>query len=345
MREIDGSYGEGGGQLLRTSVALSAITGEPVHLYNIRAKRSNPGLAPQHLTAVKAVTALCSARVDGLEVKSQEITFRPGPLRSGRFVFDIGTAGSITLVLQAALPVAISCHQELQMTIIGGTDVRAAPPLDYFRHVLLPLLSGMGVSVKIKVGQRGYYPRGGGQVVVEVHPSPVLRPLILHRQENSVRIKSFAHISNLPEHIVQRMAASALAELKVFSAPIVELKVLNSSEAVGQGGVILLAAEMGNTRLGASGVAERGVPAERLGSEAGGFLREEILSGATLDIHSADQVLIYMALASAPSCFLARELSSHASTTIWLLQQFLPVRFEVRKEGKVVRVTAEPNRG
>lgn len=345
MREIDGSYGEGGGQLLRTSVALSAITGESVHLYNIRAKRSNPGLAPQHLTAVKAVAALCGAEVDGLEVKSREIIFRPGSLRSGRFVFDIGTAGSITLVLQAALPAAISCHQELQMNIIGGTDVRAAPPLDYFRYVLLPLLSGMGVSAKMEIGRRGYYPRGGGQVVVEVYPSPVLRPLVLHRQENPARITGYAHISNLPEHIIQRMVASALAELEIFAAPVVELEVLGSPEAVGQGGAILLSAELGNTRLGASGVAERGVPAERLGSEAGRLLREEVLSGATLDIHAADQVLIYMALANEPSCFLASELSSHTVTTIWLLEQFLPVRFGVREEGKLVRITTITHSG
>lgn len=347
MREIDGSYGEGGGQLLRTSVAIAAITRQPVHLYNIRAKRSNPGLAPQHLTAVKAVAALCGAEVDGLGVKSREVIFRPGALRSGQFDFDVGTAGSITLVLQAALPAAISCGQEVSMNITGGTDVRAAPPLDYFRHVLLPLLSSMGVRAKMEVVRRGYYPRGGGQVVVEVHPSPLLRPLLLDKREDLAGIVGFAHISNLPEHIVQRMVGSALHELSAFSnfkAPMIGLEVLGLGEAVGQGGAILLTADTSHTRLGASAVAERGVPAERLGSEAGQLLRQEILSGATLDIHAADQVLIYLALASGPSCFLARELSSHAATTIWLLEQFLPIRFQVGEEGHLIRVSAEPNR-
>jgi len=344
LREIDGSYGEGGGQLLRTSVALAAITGQSVHLKHIRAKRSNPGLAPQHLTAVKAVAALCGADVEGLKVKSQEIVFRPGPLRSGEFDFPVGTAGSITLVLQAALPVAVACGKKLRMTITGGTDIRAAPPLDYFRHILLPLLSRMGVKAKIDVSRRGYYPRGGGEVAVEVAPSRQIQPLILDVAGSLIKIGGVAHISNLPAHIVQRMVGAALAELTAFPAPTIEQIVLGVGEAIGAGGAIVLAAHMKHTVLGASATAQRGVPAEQLGSEAGHLLREEILSGATLDIHASDQVLIYLALAGGNSRFLARTLSSHASTTIWLLEQFMPVRFNVRPEGSLVRVEMRPHR-
>jgi RNA 3'-terminal phosphate cyclase (ATP) len=345
MREIDGSYGEGGGQLLRTSVALAAITGQSIHLHHIRAKRANPGLAPQHLTAVKAVAALCGAEVEGLEAKSQEILFRPGPLRGGRFDFSVGTAGSITLVLQAVLPVAVACGERLRISITGGTDVRAAPPLDYFRHVLLPLLSGMGVRARIDLWRRGYFPRGGGEVAVEVEPSLPLRPLILEVSGTLVEIRGFAHIANLPAHIVQRMASTALAELSAFPSPAIDQAVLGVDGAVGAGGAIVLAARMEHTILGASAVAQRGVPAEQLGSEAGQLLREEILSGATLDSHAADQVLIYLALAGGTSRFLARRLSSHAATTIWLLEQFLPVRFDVSQEGSLVRIKAESDRG
>lgn len=344
MREIDGSYGEGGGQLLRTSVALAAITGQSLRVYNIRAKRSNPGLAPQHLTAVKAVAALCGAQAEGLEVKSREIIFRPGRLRGGEFDFPVGTAGSVTLVLQAALPAAIACGEKLRMNISGGTDVRAAPPLDYFRYVLLPLVYSMGARAKMDVLLRGYYPRGGGQVAVEVEPSLPLRPLVLNASEGLDGITGVAHISNLPAHIVHRMANAALAELSTFPAPAIGLEVFGKDEAIGQGGAVLLTAHKEHSRLGASAVAERGVPAERLGAQAGQCLREEILSGATLDIHAADQVLIYLALASGASCFLARELSSHAATTIWLLEQFLPVRFHTNQEGHLIRVSAEPNR-
>lgn len=344
MREIDGSYGEGGGQLLRTSVALAAITRQPVHLCNIRAKRSNPGLAPQHVTAVKAVAALCGAHVEGLEVASLEISFRPGPLRGGQFDFSVGTAGSIPLVLQAALPVAIRCGETLRMNIIGGTDVRAGPPLDYFRYVLMPLLSGMGVRAKIELLRRGYYPRGGGYVAVEVEPAPSLRPLILDTSGKLAQIRGAAHTSNLPPHVVQRMVVSALAELSIFPPPAMDLPVLSVDKASGAGGAIVLTAEMEQTRLGASAVAQSGVPAERLGSEAGRLLRDEILSGATLDIHASDQVLIYLALAHGKSRFLARSLSSHAATTIWLLEQFLPVRFNISRAEHLVRIEAGPNR-
>ncbi|MHB1290640.1 MAG: RNA 3'-terminal phosphate cyclase [Sulfuricella sp.] len=342
MREIDGSYGEGGGQLLRTAVALSAITGEAIHVRNIRANRTNPGLAPQHLTAVMAVAKLCGAEAEGVEVKSREILFRPGRVRGGRFDFSVGTAGSITLVLQAALPVAVASGESLWLRVTGGTDIRAAPPLDYLRHVLLPLLSRMGVRARIEVLQRGYYPRGGGEVAVEVLPSLPLQPLILDAPGALREIRGYAHIANLPEHIVQRMASSALAELSAFPAPSIDQAVLGADEAIGAGGAIVLVAQMAHTILGASATAQRGVPAETLGSEAGRLLREEISAGATLDIHAADQVLIYLALAGGSSRFLARKLSSHALTTIWLLEQFLPVRFNIIEADSLVRVEVEP---
>jgi RNA 3'-phosphate cyclase len=344
MREIDGSYGEGGGQLVRTSVALAAITGQPVHLYNIRARRNNPGLAPQHLTGVKAVAELCNGTVEGLEAKTREITFRPGLLHGGEFGFHVGTAGSITLVLQATLPVAITCHEPVLMNITGGTDVPAAPPLDYFRYILLPLLLHMGVKAKIEVLCRGYYPRGGGSIAVKVEPSPAFEPLVLDKPGELAGIRGFAHISNLPAHIIDRMTASALAELTEFPAPAIDRAEFGRDKAIGSGGAILLSAEMGHTTLGASAVAQRGVPAERLGSGAGQHLREEILSGATLDIHASDQVLIYVALAAMDrrtSSFLARGLSSHAATTIWLLEQFLPVHFDISAHGSLVRIKVE----
>jgi RNA 3'-terminal phosphate cyclase (ATP) len=340
--DIDGSYGEGGGQLLRTAVALAAITRHSVRVRNIRAKRSNPGLAPQHLAAVKAVASLCGAEVVGLEVHSRDILFRPGSLRGGQFDFPVGTAGSITLVLQAALPVAIMCGERASMHITGGTDVRAAPPLDYFRHVLLPLLSPMGVTAKIDVRQRGYYPRGGGEVNIAVEPSPVLRPMILNAPGKLLDTRVLAPVANLPAHVGQRMAKSALTELSPFAIPAIELEALGRDKAIGPGGAIVSIGQLEHTRLGASAVAQRGVPAEQLGTESGRLLREEVLSGATLDVHAADQVLIYLALAGRASRFLARSFSAHAATAAWLLEQFLPVRFQIRPAGGLVSVTAEP---
>src|SRR5690606_24000370 len=168
MREIDGSYGEGGGQLLRLGCALAAITGEPVRVRNIRARRRPPGLAAQHAAAVRAVALLCGGDVEGAEVGSRELVFRPGRRRGGEFTIDVGTAGSVMLVLQALLPLAITAPAPTELRLIGGTDIRAAPPADYVRFVLLPLLTAMGARVELALVRRGYYPRGAGEVVVRV---------------------------------------------------------------------------------------------------------------------------------------------------------------------------------
>lgn len=342
MIEIDGSYGEGGGQLLRTAVALAAITGQALHIQNVRARRSHPGLAPQHLAAVKSVAALCGAEVEGLQLKSQEMVFHPARLRGGEFQFDVGTAGSITLVLQAVLPVALMGPERLVMEIRGGTEVRAAPPLDYFRHVFLPLLSLMGGRVSLHVVRRGYFPRGGGEVRVEVEPGARLRPLVLETRGALSEVRGIAHVSNLPAHITARMVRAAQEALPPVPAPHIEQQLLAWPQAIGQGGAIVLWAHCGNGVLGSAATAQRGVPAERLGEEAGCALRAEIESGATLDVHAADQMLVYAALANGPSHFTSRTLSSHASTTMWLIEHFLPVEFGAVRTGPLWHVDCRP---
>lgn len=343
MREIDGSHGEGGGQLIRTAVALAAISGTEVSIRNVRARRANPGLAAQHVAAVRAVAALCDAQVNGLQVGSQELTFRPGRLHGGRFQFDVGTAGSLTLVLQAVLPAAAACGEPVHLRLTGGTDVKAAPPLDYLCHVLLALLARMGLQTRVTLLRRGYYPRGGGEIETEILPVTALHPLLLDTPGPLEAIHGTAHIANLPGHIVERMRLASLQELTEFADARIEGRVLGRDEAIGQGGAVVLWAKTANTLLGAATVAERGVPAERLGEEAGRALRAEIQSGATLDIHTADQMLIYLAMAQAPSCFLVRTLSTHAQTTIWLLEQFLPVHFTVTPVGELTRVDVYPS--
>lgn len=341
MREIDGSYGEGGGQLLRTACALSAITGEPVRLHDIRARRSPPGLAPQHLTAVKAVAALCDAHVEGLELRSPELIFRPHRLRGGEFRFDIGTAGSITLVLQALLPAAHHADAPVRIHLTGGTDVRAAPPLDYLRFVLLPLLAQMGAEVGLTLQRRGYYPRGGGVVEVVVQPRR-LKPLQIEAPGAVKEIRGVAHIANLPAHIVTRMQQTAVRLLADIARVEIEQQLLDRDQAIGQGGAIVLWAHTAHALLGGSEVAQRGVPAERIAGTAAQALREEISAGATLDIHASDQILIYCALAQGPSSFLARTLSSHAQTTLWLLRQFFPLRVDTRPVSACTRLDIEP---
>jgi RNA 3'-terminal phosphate cyclase (ATP)/RNA 3'-terminal phosphate cyclase (GTP) len=342
LLEIDGSHGEGGGQLLRTAVALSVISAQPLRIVNIRIRRANPGLAPQHLTAVKALAEVCGAEVEGLAPKSLQLSFRPGPIRAGTYEFDVGTAGSITLVLQALLPVAVSSGQAFSFRIRGGTDVRGAPPMDYLRYVLLPLLARLGAVVRVDILRRGYYPRGGGDVQVDIAPCPGLRPLMLEAQGDLQAIRGYVHVANLPEHIALRMAQAAR---EVLNAPVpthLAHAVLGWDEAIGMGGGILLAACCAHTTLGASALAQRGVPAERLGEEAARELRATLASGATLDLHAADQLLVYLALASGPSRFHAQALSSHAETALWLIGQFLPMTAQVAPAGQGVAVTIRP---
>jgi RNA 3'-phosphate cyclase len=341
MRDIDGSYGEGGGQLLRTACALSAITGAPVRLHNIRARRAPPGLAPQHLTAVKAVAALCDAQVEGLEVRSEELIFRPRKLRGGEFRFDVGTAGSVTLVLQALLPVALVCGAPVRIHLTGGTDVRGAPPLDYLRFVLLPLLAQMGADVQLTLRRRGYYPRGGGELEVVVQPRR-LQPLRIEAPGAVQEIHGIAHVGNLPAHIVTRMQQTAARRLADIAPVEIEPHILGRDQAIGQGGAIVLWARTAHALLGGSEVAQRGIPAERIAETAVQALREDLLAGATLDIHASDQILIYAALAQGPSSFLARTLSSHAQTALWLLPQFFSLRVNTRAAGACTRVDIAP---
>lgn len=337
MLRIDASYGEGGGQLVRSAVALAAITGQAVRVDNVRIKRDKPGLAPQHLAAVRAVAALCSAHCEGLELRAQTFSFSPGRLRGGEFRFDVGTAGSVTLVLQALLPVLLCAPGPGRVIVSGGTDVRAAPPLDYFRRVLLELLRQMGATVGCRVLRRGYYPRGGGEVEVSVEPAR-WQPLQWLEPGALVSVEGVAHVANLPLSIAERMRDAAATRLADLGSPArFDAVVLGPEEAIGTGGAVVCWARRRHAVLGAARVAERGVRAEVLGEAAGAELAADLAAGVTLDIHAADQALIYLALAGGR--FSARVLSSHARTAMWLIEQFMPVRFEAVPISRGVAVT------
>jgi RNA 3'-phosphate cyclase len=341
MITIDGSHGEGGGQLVRLACALSALTGKPVRLNQVRARRAPPGLAPQHLAAVRAVAQLCKAETEGLALRTQEFSFRPGPLQGGEHRFDIGTAGSITLLLQAVLPVALAAPAACTFHIIGGTDVKAAPPFDYFRYVFVPLLQRLGLDVRVTLVRRGYYPRGGGEVQVRVQPGRPA-PLALDTPGALQELGGIAHVANLPAHIVERMQHTAAQILAEHGHARIATQQLSHTEAIGQGGAIVLWARLANTVLSGSEVAQRGIPAERIAEAAAQALLAELRAAITIDVHAADQLLIYLALAGRPAHFTARAYSSHAQTTAWLIEQFLPVRFAVQHAASHARIEVTP---
>lgn len=343
MLTIDGSHGEGGGQLLRLAAALSAITATPIELVNIRAGREQPGLFAQHLTAVRAVAQIAGGSLEGDVLRSTRLHLTPGAARPGNYHFDVGTAGSITLVLQALLPVLLGLAGESSVTVTGGTDVRQAPPLDYFRNVLLALLARAGVQAQCRLVRRGYSPAGGGEVTLRVRPAPLLSPvpLALERPGGLRRIGGCAHVARLPVSIAQRMRDSALAQLppELSAVAQVHLQAVDPEESAGPGGAIVLWAERDGAIVGAGAVAERGVRAEALGERVGRELAQDLALGATLDVHAADQLLVYLALSRQPAAFRTRELSRHARTAMWLIQQFLPVRFDEQPQHELTRVS------
>jgi RNA 3'-phosphate cyclase len=339
---IDGAHGEGGGQVVRTAVALAAIAGQPIDVTSIRARRDTPGLGAQHVAAVRAVAAICDAEVEGLAVGASAFAFTPHGLHGGDYRFDVGTAGSVSLVLQALLPVMLSCRERYRVSIIGGTDVPLAPPIDYMRWVLLPLLARMGARVDLEVRRRGYYPRGGGEVRVTCRGNE-LRPLILGTPGTLAVVSGSAHVAGMAASVAERMRRAAAERLRLGGLkPVqIEARALGQDEATGSGGAIVAVAETDMTRLGAAWVAERGVRAEEIGEAVGGQLSADLLNGAAVDVHAADQLLVYLALAGGGG-FTVRTVSSHAATGMWLIEQFLPVRFSIEERGRLARVTVTP---
>ncbi len=338
MIEVDGSHGEGGGQVLRTAVSLSAVLREPVRVRNIRSKRPNPGLAAQHVTAIMAVAELCDAEVNGLDVGSKEVTFLPGDLTGGVFEFDVGTAGSIPLVLQACILPASMSKSSVTMTVKGGTDTRWSPPIDFLRLVHLPMLERMGVSFDIDLVSRGFYPEGGGEVAAHVGRCPALKGIEVLEKGALVGVTGTAYAQNLPDHVVSRLKHAALKGLVGHAEAKVESD-LRSGRSTGAG--IVLAAAHENTVLGESALGQRGVRAETLGEACASGLVETMRSGATVDEHMLDQLIPYMALASGGSAVVAEEMTGHAETNIWVAERFLGSRFKTVKRDALVEVRVD----
>ncbi len=334
---IDGSMGEGGGQVLRTTIALSAVTGVPVKIVNIRAKRKKPGLQRQHLTSVKAVAALSNAVVKGLELGSTTLEFYPRELRAGEFRFDIGTAGSVTLVFQAIMPLLPFLPGRTSIVVTGGTDVPWSPTVDYVRGVVVPILSLMGLNVKVELIKRGHYPRGGGLVryVVEDPPGR-LEPLRIEKRGEIRMIQGLSHATMLPPHVAERQARSAVEYLREKLGNIKMLVDLekdpSGTRGIGPGSSIALWAICDHSVLGSDSLGERGKPAEKVGMEAAMKLVEDLSTTAALDRHMSDIIIPMLALARGESVVTGSKLTLHARTNIMVVEKILGV--EVKIEGR-----------
>jgi RNA 3'-terminal phosphate cyclase (ATP) len=324
MLSVDGFYGEGGGQILRTALALAAVTGVPVRIERIRARRSKPGLRPQHLTAVQALARVCQAEVTGVQLGSQALTFRPRPPQGGHYLFDVaektGSAGAVTLVAQALLPPLLLAGAPATVILRGGTHVPWSPPAHYLSHVFLPALAAMGAAVEMTLERWGWYPRGGGEMRLTIRGA---RPLIGVAWRTPAATSAFRALSTaakLPEHVARRQAARLAARL----GETLPVDIIPASGQDPGSLVFIWGPQAGFTALGA-----RGKPAEQVADDAVQEYLAYRARGAAVDRHLADQILIYLALAKGSSSFTTEAVTSHLLTNVWVIEQFLGPTFQI----------------
>lgn len=327
---LDGAYGEGGGQILRTALFLSLLTGQPFRIENIRAGRPNPGLKPQHLHIIQALQQMGPCAVEGAQAGALMLTFVPGQLQGGVYTFDIGTAGAIPLFLQTLLPVALFVGEPMTFTVIGGTDVRGAMTIDFWREVILPFLHPYAAQLDLTVAQRGYYPVGGGRVQVTVTPyfdqrnwqekRPAFPALALPARGplHRVRLLSSASKQLRERRVATRQAAAFTA---VFSKPLPETQI-RYGDARSPGSSVTAIADFAHTRLGADALGDRGKASEEVGKEAAVRLQNEIQADATVDVHTADNLMIWVALFGGHYTF--AKATGHITTNAWVIEHFLP---------------------
>lgn len=334
MITIDGGYLEGGGQIVRTALALSAITKKPCHIFNIRQNRPKPGLMTQHLLGIQALVEFCSGSLEGDELGSKEINFFPGEARRDRVSVKIPTAGSITLVLQTLIPAALFSDKPTEISFGGGaTDTFFSPTLDYFHYVFLKILKKTvefgPLPIEVNAIKRGYYPEGGAKVNVKIFPSK-LKIFNLTERGKLEKIVVFSGTSELlkDKKVAERQISGVREIIGKLKLPTEEK--IDYYETQSPGSNLCLVAEFENTIIGADNLGKLGKKAEDVGREAALELLKEQKSGACLDKHLADQILPYMALSQKKSQVYVSEITNHCKTNMWVIEKFIEGKFEIK---------------
>ncbi len=327
---IDGSEGEGGGQILRTSLALSLITQQPFRMERIRAKRQKPGLLRQHLTAVEAAKTVGRADVAGAEMNSQTLEFRPRSVIPGNHRFAVGTAGSATLVLQTVLPSLLTASARSTLTLEGGTHNPLAPPFDFLARSFMPILHGMGAIVELELRAPGFYPAGGGRFHARIEPVKSLSRLKLLERGPIRSRRARVWLSKLPSDVAERELAIVREELGWQAE---ECSIESVAHPKGPGNALVLEIEAEHVRSVFTGFGERGRPAEEVARESVEAANVWLAADVPVDEHLADQLLLPMALAGGTS-FRTTKPSLHATTNAAIIQRFVavPIRFEQKTE-------------
>ncbi len=352
---IDGSIGEGGGQILRTSLALSCITGKQLHIENIRSARRNPGLAKQHLSCVRAASQICNAKSHGAAQGSKVLFFQPSPVHSGDFRFDIGSAGSASLVIQTLLPALFLANKPSTVTVTGGTHNPMAPPFDFLSETFLPAIKTAGFQGDCKLLRHGFFPAGGGKIALRVQhwqkQSPVPAPSVSKQtrvQANQTinlcdslqefRINARIYTAKLPTRIAHHQQKLLLKSgLNIQNIEHTEVR---DSQGPGNAVCIRLCCNKRTTVFTAFGM--RGKPSEQVISEVVNLAKHFIKSSAAVDHFLADQLLLYMAIANG-GCFTTDRISAHTKTNMEVIKKFLPVDFIIEEQRNCFRVSCQPD--
>jgi RNA 3'-terminal phosphate cyclase (ATP) len=342
MIQLDGAAGEGGGQILRTALSLSMITGQAFRIENLRAGRAKPGLLRQHLTAVLAAAEVCGASVDGAVLGSTALSFTPGTVRSGEYKFAVGTAGSATLVLQTLLPALMVAKGRSVVSVEGGTHNMAAPPFDFLQKTFLPLVRSMGPEITIRLHRYGFYPAGGGGISMEINPVDRLSELHLPLEMACTEITATAIVANLPGHIAARELAAVAERLEIAKDG---LETVETKNSVGPGNVLMVECHAEEVVHVFTGFGKVGVSAEAVAGVAISQARKFIECKVSADEHLADQLLLPMAIGGGGS-FSTWELSNHSLTNMTVIKAFLNVRFEIASNDteNTRMVTVSPER-
>jgi RNA 3'-terminal phosphate cyclase (ATP) len=338
---IDGSQGEGGGQILRSSLALALVTGRPVRIENIRAGREKPGLMRQHLTAVRAATEVGAAEVTGDHVGSTSIEFTPSGINPGAHHFAVGTAGSATLVLQTVLPALMIAESASQLVLEGGTHNPWAPPYDFLAKAFFPLVNRMGPRVSAELERHGFYPAGGGKFTVSIEPARELTGFDLLERGEIVRRSAVALIANLNRRIAE-VEVEAVAER--LNWPPASCRVDDTIDSAGPGNVILVEIESDHVHEVFTGFGRVGASAAKVASEVVDDVREYLASGVPVGHYLADQLVLPLGIAAWQTgrggSFRTLPLTRHTSTHVDLVRRFLeiPISVEPEEHVWVVRV-------
>ena len=345
MLEVDGSKKSGSGTILRLSVALAAILKEPLHIYNIRHRRPQPGLKPQHLEAVITAAKLCKAETKGAGLGSTELWFYPDEIVGGKIEAEIGTAGSIPMLLITVLPICVFAKRNVAIHISrGGTDVSHSPTINYLKHVFLPVLEKMGLHTSLTIQKYGYYPKDMGEVSIDVEPKAQLSPLDI---AEFGEVASFAGVSVCTfladRKVAERQAEAANVQLRRHGYE-AEIRVINDFSNPMQKGssLTLWTKTTTDVILGGDAIGELRKPSEVVGNEAAERLLRETRAKATVDVHLADMLIPYVALAEGESTYFSRSVTDHLETNIWLVQEIVGTKFDIDKVGDLYKVETSP---